>query len=571
MKRRRIPKWRRFKHSHPKHSALLIMKSKITLTSLAAALLLAGAAHAQTYVTGSSSSAAPYLIGLQPTLTTYSVLTAGDTIGGYSMAGIPDGLGAFQSATDITNGTFTLLMNHELGSTVGATHDHGAIGSFASIWTINKNTLTVTAGDDLIKSVYGWDKANQQLNTTASSNVAFNRFCSADLPVETAFYNAATGLGTQDRIFMHGEEGGSTAWLQATAVTGTDAGKSFTLGKFNVSTASAGAANGTVGAWENALANPYAQDKTVVIGTNDGGTNIMANSVGVYVGTKTSSGTAADRAGLTNGTLKFVNVTGFADSSATTIDELSSTTTRANAMTGVRNFTLSDTASTTFSRPEDGAWNPNNPNEFYFVTTDRLDTNDGGAGYSNATTINVAANSQTGQTRLWKMTFSDITNPDAGGTIEAVVDGDTVGGEKVNMFDNISFGSDGTIMLVEDVGNASHNGKVWSYNTATDTLTLVAKHDPNKNGDVGVNPTTPFSRDEEFSGVIDITDIMSTSTLTDANKGRWYALVDQQHYAVAGDQVEGGQLLVVHAVPEPSRALLALIGFSALLFRRRRA
>lgn len=533
------------------------MKSKLKLTSLAAALLVAGSAHAQTSVTGPSSSAAPYLIGLQSNLTTYSVLTAGNTIGGYSMAGIPDGLGAFDNG----NGSFTLLMNHELGSTAGVARAHGGIGAFVSTWTINKNTLAVSAGSDLIQSVYGWDKANQVLNTTASTNVAFNRFCSADLPVETAFYNAATGLGTQDRIFMHGEEGGANGWLQATAVTGRDAGKSFTLGKFNVSTNSAGATAGTVGGWENALANPFAQDKTVVIGTNDGGTNIMSNSVGVYVGTKTSTGTAADMAGLTNGALKFVNVTGFADGT-TTIDEFTNTATHANVIPNNTRFTLSDTASTTFSRPEDGAWDPSNPNKFYFVTTDRLDTASDGLG------------SQVGQTRLWQMTFDDITNPDAGGTIKALIDGRTVNGQKVNMFDNISVGSDGTIMLLEDVGNAAHNGKVWSYNPTTDALTLVAKHDPSLNGDVGLAATSPFSQDEEFSGIIDITDIMSSSTINpDAAKGRWYALVDQQHYTtgVPTAQVEGGQLLVVHAVPEPSRALLGLIGFSAMLFRRRRA
>jgi len=535
------------------------MKSKITLTSLAAALLVAGTAHAQTSVKGPSSSANPYLIGLQSNLNTYSVLTAGDTIGGYSMAGIPDGLGAFDNG----NGSFTLLMNHELGSTVGVARAHGGIGAFVSTWTINKNTLAVSAGSDLIQSVYGWDKANQQLNATPTSGVVFNRFCSADLPVETAFYNAATGKGTQDRIFMHGEEGGSTGYQQATVVTGTDAGKSFTLGKFNVSTASAAAATGTAGAWENALANPFAQDKTVVVGPNDGGTNIMSNALAVYVGTKNTTGaTAVDRAGLTNGTLKFVNVTGFADGNAGTLDELSSTTTRANAIPNNTRFTLSDTASTTFSRPEDGAWDPSNPNKFYFVTTDRLDTASDGIG------------TQVGQTRLWQMTFDDITNPDAGGSIKALIDGRTVNGQKVNMFDNISVGSDGTIMLLEDVGNAAHNGKVWSYNPTTDALTLVAKHDPSLNGDVGVAATSPFSQDEEFSGIIDITDIMSSSTINpDAAKGRWYALVDQQHYTtgVPTAQVEGGQLLVVHAVPEPSRALLGLIGFSAMLFRRRRA
>ena len=36
----------------------------------------------------------------------------------------------------------------------------------------------------------------------------------------------------------------------------------------------------------------------------------MTNAVAVYVGTKQSTGSEVDKAGLTNGTLKFVNVTG---------------------------------------------------------------------------------------------------------------------------------------------------------------------------------------------------------------------------------------------------------------------
>ena len=169
----------------------------------------------------------------------------------------------------------------------------------------------------------------------------------------SAFYNAATGLGTQARIYMHGEEGGATGFQLATVVTGPDAGKSYVLGKFNLSTNGSGLTG--VGAWENALANPYPQDKTVVIGDSDGGTGIMTNAVAVYVGTKQTTGSEVDKAGLTNGTLKFVNVTG-------NPVEIVNTTTRATNITSGTRFTLSGTASTTFSRPEDGAWDPLNPN-----------------------------------------------------------------------------------------------------------------------------------------------------------------------------------------------------------------
>src|SRR5262249_2927325 len=357
-------------------------------------------------------SGASYLDPVAAGVTTQAVLTVGDFVGTYPTVGIPDGLGAFDNG----NGTFTLLMNHELGSTQGAVHDHGAVGAFVSEYIIDKTTLQVLSGQDLMQNVFLWDTANQRSNTFTTA-FAFNRFCSADLPEVSAFFNAASGLGTQERIYMHGEEGGATGFQMATVVTGPEAGNSFALGKFNLST------NGSrltgVGAWENALANPFAQDKTVVVANSDGGTGIMTNAIAVYVGHKTDNGSAVDRAGLTNGTLSFVNVVG-------NPVEIVNATTRATNITNGTRFTLSATSSTTFSRPEDGAWNPLNHNQYYFVTTDRLDQVSDGVG------------AQIGVTRLWRLTFDDITHPELGGKIDLLIDGRTVNGQKVNMFDNIT-------------------------------------------------------------------------------------------------------------------------------------
>ena len=55
------------------------------------------------------------------------------------MGGIPDGLGAYDNG----NGTFTLLMNHEINNTLGITRAHGAIGAYVSEWVIDKTTLQV--------------------------------------------------------------------------------------------------------------------------------------------------------------------------------------------------------------------------------------------------------------------------------------------------------------------------------------------------------------------------------------------------------------------------------------------
>lgn len=537
---------------------MTIHKSQL---ALAVSLVLARAACAQ--ITGPSTLSTPYLLPVLPGYETISVLTVDNTgatpddlvskVGGgtYGLNGLPDGAGAFDNG----DGTFTLLVNHEIGNTLGVIRDHGAKGAYVSKFVINRNTLAVVSGEDLMKQVYQWNIGTQQSNTTTST-LAFTRFCSADLPKVSAFYNATTGLGTQERIFMHGEEGSATGWQQGTVVTGASAGKSYVLGKFNLTTNGSGLTG--VGAWENALANPFAQDATIVIGTSDGGSGIMNNAVAVYVGTKQSTGTEVDKAGLTNGTLKFINVTG-------NTAEVVNGTTRATNITNGTAFTLSATASTVFSRPEDGAWNPANPAQFYFVTTDRLDQVSDGLG------------AQIGQTRLWRLTFTDITSPALGGTIDLMIDGRTVGGEKVNMFDNICVNeTNGHILLQEDVGGAAHNGKVWDYDPATftgvtntGTLIKVLKHDISRFGDVGVAATAPFNNDEEGSGIIDITSIMSGGSLHKGNpREAWYFSVDQAHYTAATSgstitpaQVEGGQLFTMHEIAPDNNVAIARGGF----------
>lgn len=512
---------------------------------VSAASLLTSGAFAQ--FTGPSTASTPYVL---PTLAGYettSILTTDNTgatpddvvpkVGGgtYGMDGIPDGLGAFDNG----DGTFTLIMNHELGSTQGVVRAHGAVGTYLSKFVINKNTLAVVSGEDLMKQVYGWDVA-QQKSTTSPVTIALNRFCSGDLPAVSAFYNAASGLGSTARIYMHGEEGGNTGWQLATVASGANVGKSYLLGKFNLSTNGSGLTG--VGAWENALACPYAQDKTIVIGNNDGGTGIMSNALAVYVGMKQSTGSEVDKAGLTNGTLKFVLV-------ANNPVEIVNTTTRATNITSGTRFSLSSNSSTTFSRPEDGAWNPLNPREYYFVTTDRLDQVSDGLG------------AQIGQTRLWRLTFDDITNPDAGGKIDLLIDGRTVGGEKVNMFDNITVNEKtGNIIIVEDVGGAAHNGKMWDYDPVTDTLMRIAKHDPARFGDVTTPATSPFNNDEEMSGPIDITSIMAGSVLHKGNPNEaWYISSDQAHYTsgVTSSQVEGGQLFIIHEIAPANNVAVA--------------
>src|SRR5439155_430807 len=218
-----------------------------------------------------------YLLPSIPGVETFSILTTGDSVGGYRMVGIPDGLGAFKSG----HGEFTLLMNHEISANpAGIVRAHGSKGAFVSRWTIDRETLEVTKGEDLTpspNSVFLWDVSTNQYTRGTTQ---WQRLCSADLPAEQALF--AHGRGTKARIFMDGEEvQEGRAW--ARIVTGPHAGEAWQLPRLGHMS------------FENVVASPYSQDRTVVVLTDD--SNLSTAGVAanfpregdVYIGTKTNN------------------------------------------------------------------------------------------------------------------------------------------------------------------------------------------------------------------------------------------------------------------------------------------
>ena len=456
--------------------------------------------------TGPSTSTSPYLLAAEPNVRFVSILSVGDAVGTkpdgspWRMVGIPDGLGAYDNG----DGTVTVLMNHEIGSTQGVVREHGSIGSFVAKLTINKATLEVTHAEDLAKDVFLYNSAT---NSYLEGTTAWNRFCSGDLPPVSAFYNAATGNGTQDLIYLTGEEAGAEGRAFAFVTTGTEAGDAYELpGLGNMS-------------FENLLANPSTGDKTVVMATDDS----SPGQIYLYVGTKQSAGTAVEKAGLTNGLFYGIKVPEIGDGAAQETaatnfgPDGSSTFTLAplgnvTGLSGAQIEAVSDAADVSeFFRPEDGAWDPTNPNHFYFVTTASFDQ----------------------PSRLYRLEFTDVNNPTAGGTIRMILDGT----EGQRMFDNMDIAADGKIYLQEDPGSQPYLAKVWVYDPATDMLAEQGQFDPARflPGSGGF-----LTQDEESSGMIDVTNLLGDSD-TQA-----FLLDVQAHYAIPGELVQGGQLLAMY-------------------------
>ncbi|XZF12400.1 choice-of-anchor D domain-containing protein [Chitinophagaceae bacterium MMS25-I14] len=445
--------------------------------------------------TAQSSSQPPYITPTIPGATYTSIISTGDVVNGYKMVGIPDGLGAY----DNNDGTFTLLMNHELGNTSGIARAHGSMGAFVSKWVINKSDLTVVSGSDLMQNVKLWNPATSSYityNTSfPSASAAFARFCSADLAAPSAYYNTATGKGTQERIFMDGEENGNEGRAMGHIATGPNAGTSYELpylGKFS---------------WENSVANPRSSDLTIVGGMDDA----TPGQVYFYVGSKSNNGNEIEKAGLSGGKLYSVAVNGLLTETSANVPTANTSFSvvdlgNVQNMTGTTLNTNSNNAGvTTFLRPEDGAWDPSNPNDFYFNTTNAFNS----------------------PSRLWKLHFNNLDSIMAGGTITAVLDGT----EGQQMLDNMTIDNSGHILLVEDVGNNAHLGKIWQYTIATDSLVQIGVHDSTRFLSNGANYLT---QDEEASGILDVQNILGAGM---------FLTVVQAHYAIPGELVEGGQLL----------------------------
>lgn len=478
-----------------------------------------------TNASGPSTPETPYLVPTAGKVGFTSIISAGDEVIGstnpdgsaWRFVGVPDGIGAFDNG----DGTATILVNHEIGVTNGVVREHGSMGAFVSRLSVNIDTLEVLAADDLGERVFGYDAASGSFQP---GTTAFGRLCSADLAAVSAYRDPATGLGSDARIFLSGEEVGTEGRAYAWVATGEETGNVYELpwlGRFS---------------WENAVASPKASERTVVVGLDDA----SPGQVYVYVGTKQDGGNVVEQAGLTNGDLYGIRTSFTLDSgaaperSAFLLENLGDV----SGQTGASLEAESDLRGVTeWGRPEDGAWDTLDADRFYFATT----------GYASAT--------NSAPTRLWALDFIDASRPELGGTVTQLLDGS----EGIVSLDNLTVSGAGKVVLQEDPGGAARSARLWEYDPATDGLVELARHDPARFGDeFGLVPVLPFNNNEESSGVVDVSGIFGR------DGGEAYLLDVQAHYAFGApgssgraEIVEGGQLLLMRA---DAAADLSLVG-----------
>jgi hypothetical protein len=463
--------------------------------AIAAAVFACASAHAAEPVQGPTSSDPSYFTPTATGWTATSLITAGDAAenNGYRLVGNGDGMGAIAGRWDAnlkkytdTTLYMTVYMDHELEADAGIERAHGQKGSFVSQWTIQLETLKVLSGEDLIRKVMTWNNTSKTFQDTTGTTL-FEKLCSATLPPQAALYHAASGKGYTGRVFLSGEESGTEGRAFAHFISGAQKGTTYQLPYMGHSS------------WENILPRPFASPQTVVIGINDND----PGQIYVYVGTKQSTGTPVQKAGLLGGKLYGVKVVdggpnygngpvfeennGAINGRFTLVDVSS-----AALGTGSQLETASDASGVSqFARPEDGSWDPSDSRNFYFNVT--------------GTPATTAKPEQSA--RVYRLRFDDTTWP-TGGTIERIVDSASLTG-KDGHFDNMTVNSVGQVLTQEDPGSTPYLAKTWRISPADpDPLASAVQVLQSNPAYFTLGSPTYHTQTEEHTGIIEVTSLL---------------------------------------------------------------
>ncbi|MEY4137595.1 MAG: hypothetical protein RL205_1723 [Actinomycetota bacterium] len=526
-----------------------------------AALGIAAAAACTLAIPAQADSGFLYMEPVASGVTLKPLLTTGDSIGGVTWAGVPDGMGVLKDGNNLT-----IFVNHELATSnkAAAALGHNGVTTSSTVSALNYDTTSgaITGVRDLINKVDWFDYATGQRSSTPGApagadakdsyggtlhGIGLNRFCSSHLtqPGELAYRvkgkdGTFTTYGYTGPAYFTAEENGD----ESRAFVLDNSGNLVQLPKVGLA--------GT----ENLLLEPGTGRATVLMVNEDN--NATDSQLRMYVGQKETEGSWYQKAGLDNGQAYVMAVNGIATDNAfrssvgkgvaTVVSWRPINTTVNGKAQGLESLSLG----TTMSRIEDGEWDPNHPSDYYFITTES--NKDKGATAPNPAEPTVSRDGGA----LWRYRVTDPTNPVAGGTLTMLLDGTEA--PYLSKPDNLTI-SGGNILIQEDPGNNAHISRLVSYRLSDGKLGTVLKFKDEyfKTGGAGF-----LTIDEESSGVIDVTDFLKTGK-DDQNN---YFLLDAQVHTATGSAsrpdlnltaaqkaaldaltVEGGQLYLMTITP----------------------
>jgi hypothetical protein len=469
-----------------RHSAVLAVLAIVGVTAVTAS---------------ASTSIKPYVVPVGGEYEVKALFSVGDAVpwakgeGRYRMVGIPDGLGAHSNG----DGTTTLYMNSEFPAAtlseplVGGAKNRGAI---VSKWILDAD------GDPIAGSrAYDWVfQENERVGPApevGNSTRPFSRFCSGGL--------AGPPHGFDRWIYLTNEEEGAPANTfdgkggQTVAIVDNALYALPKLGRF---------------AWENSLVQPNMGQRTVIMSMEDGPAALDAgvenSQVYMYVGKKDHSAGAGvlRRNGLDNGDLYVLVPVDPSNSSEAafasgTIDVEWKLIPNAGELDEAQLEAASDAAGAIrFARPEDGAFNERNRDEFLFVTT------------GEAPGVN-------GLGRLYSLRLHP-GNVTQGGTLTVVYNADAViaaGGDTAISPDNVDtsgeylmINEDGTSTSRPVMASKGRDGSIWRFEIDAKGVDFasrerVAELDPPGRDGVPVGAGV-----WETSGIIDVSSIFGPDT-----------------------------------------------------------
>jgi len=479
-------------------------------------------------------------------------LTAGNSV--FAPVGIFDGIGAY----DNNDGTYSVLVNHELGNSNGYQYQVQVQAGSGPLTTqtvtgarISRMVVAKDIDNDLANGyqsrlLAGGLAYDQVISPNASFSLGsgINRFCSANLIPAGQF----GGRGFVDNLYLAGEE--------------TTNGRFFALDPSGAKLYHVPAFG--LGGWESASAVDTGNANTVAVLLFDD-TSGTANYLYLWMGTKVAgSGDLLERNGLAaaNGSLYAWKADSIANTAAGVAGVALNTSISGSWVslgTGTEIAALSTAAALrslatsagamAFTRIEDGDVNPTTGKQVAFTTT-------GGSGadlYGNTQILDLSAS----------FGSDGLLAPGADTSLRVIADTDRLTGidrqSGIRNPDGLAWSANGSLYVQEDrsLPNGTANGSfgseeasIWKVDAVTGAAVRWAQID---------RSAVPTLYGQSDSAITDIgnwesSGILDVSSLYGAAAGRFFLSDVQAHSLTNGNLVgshylnEGGQIDLIQVV-----------------------